>query len=512
MAKIPLTVKLAGFNIDIDALDKKLMLLEGNDHVSANEIILTPETISAAYARISRDSRHVSELREDSIKDIERARTSNKSIIFKMGHKSVAEHSVFNFDISGISRRAVEEVESKRLQSYTERSQRYVTFDNDFVIPREIEKTPLESRFIELTDIQNRFYKDNLGKIVDWHNNQDYSRLYHALNCDGSKEKQEKVREDLGKEDARYSLSMATQTQLGMTSSARNIEVMISKLRSSEVEEFRELGEKLFIEVDGIAPSIIKYTKPADYFSKTRLEMAEFVRDLIKKHSLDALNEDSLEVRDDVFPVSLYSKLDRDSSIIAGLIFSSSNIGYRNCLRLYQELNNDERIMLVNQSKKYKERQDPELREFELGDRVAEFILSSSAFAQMKRHRMNTVITQPYLNKLGCTIPLSIREIGLIEDLLNIVNKSGKLYEKMIDEGINRSIAEYALTNAHRRRMILDANNRQVYAICLERENLAAQWDIRNLIGEYHRAIQIDSPLTTHGLCGKHEFHETKKR
>ena len=45
---------------------------------------LTPETISAAYARISRDARPVDELRAIARAEVEKARKSNDRIIF--GH------------------------------------------------------------------------------------------------------------------------------------------------------------------------------------------------------------------------------------------------------------------------------------------------------------------------------------------------------------------------------------------------------------------------------------------
>ena len=43
--------------------------------------------------------------------EVDRARRSNETIIFKMGHNSVAEHAVFNFDVIGLSRLAIEELE-----------------------------------------------------------------------------------------------------------------------------------------------------------------------------------------------------------------------------------------------------------------------------------------------------------------------------------------------------------------------------------------------------------------
>jgi len=52
---------------------------------------------------------------------------------------------VFNIDALGVSRLLVEEIEKFRLCSYTEKSQRYVLLQDDFVIPREIQEAGLET-------------------------------------------------------------------------------------------------------------------------------------------------------------------------------------------------------------------------------------------------------------------------------------------------------------------------------------------------------------------------------
>ncbi|MCL5018440.1 MAG: FAD-dependent thymidylate synthase [Candidatus Pacearchaeota archaeon] len=505
-------VKLAGFNVDRDAIDELKKILSNDELSKENRLTalnivsnLTPETICASYARISRDPRVISELRADARKDVEASRKSNKAIIFTMGHKSIAEHARFNFDIVGISRRAIEEIEQNRLDSYTEKSQRYITMEGDFVLPKEIKNTKFESQFLELVELQNNFYKNNLEKITNWHHGQDYSKLYPTVGAK-DEEKQKGVREGLGKEDARYSLGLSTQAQLGMTISARTLENMITRLRSSDNEELKEVGEKLFAEVDGVAPSVIKYTQPSDYFAKTRPELKQFVSKLIEEHGIQQFVGTKR--------VNLFTKRERDDSIIAGLIFSSSHLNYGNCFAIEREMSQEDKISLLKQTMKYQEKHDPMLREYELGDRVAEMIMSSSAFAQMKRHRMNTLISQEYNPELGLTVPESITKTGLSKDLEYVVKKSVELHNNLLSEGYSKSVADYVLTNANRRRVLFDANNRQAHAFCMERENLAAQWDIRKTANEYHRALQEvygGSCLTTRVLCGKHEFDEVKR-
>jgi len=133
-------VILAGYNFDSEVIE------ELKKHEPERQDV-TPETLSAAYARISRDPRPVNELRAIARAEVERARRSNQNIIFKMGHHSVAEHAVFNFDLIGLSRLAIEEVEHFRLCSYTEKSQRYITLDGDYVLPEEIKSAGLEAFF-----------------------------------------------------------------------------------------------------------------------------------------------------------------------------------------------------------------------------------------------------------------------------------------------------------------------------------------------------------------------------
>ena len=124
-------ILLAGYNVDTEVIEE----LKKNSPARED---VTPETLSAAYARISRDPGSIDELRKASRQEVEKARKSNSAIIFKMGHHSVAEHAVFNFDLIGVSRLAVEFIEHFRLCSFTEKSQRYITLGDDHVIPKEI--------------------------------------------------------------------------------------------------------------------------------------------------------------------------------------------------------------------------------------------------------------------------------------------------------------------------------------------------------------------------------------
>ena len=230
---------------------------------------------------------------------------------------------------------------------------------------------------------------------------------------------------------------------------------------------------------------------------KTRKDLETFASQIIAGKSFKP---------DSLHNVNLFEKLNRDDSILAGLLFSSSNMNYATCLNLIQNSNNCEKMALMDLANKYQEVHDPKLREFELGDRVAEFKMSSSAFAQMKRHRMNTLIPQKYNPMLGFTIIAT----GLAGEFEDILNQSTNTYYHLLSQDYSSDVAEYILTNAHKRRVLLDANNRQIVAICAERKNLPAQWDIRELIDEYSKLVQKSCPITLKFLPGKDKFYDFK--
>jgi flavin-dependent thymidylate synthase len=250
-----MNILLAGYNIDYD-------LIRELQEKSGLKQDITPETISAAYARISRSPKSVDELRADAVAYVDKARKSNRNIVFEMGHSSVAEHAVFNIDVIGVSRLLVEEIEKFRLCSYTEKSQRYVLFDKDFVVPDEIAEAGLKNLFVETVQMQNDFYHQLYGELRPYVFEQNKELAGNPAN--------KSMLEGWAKEDARYAISLATETQLGMTINARNLELMLRRLSALPLAEARLFSEKLYAATKDIAPSLIRYTEATDYDRLTR--------------------------------------------------------------------------------------------------------------------------------------------------------------------------------------------------------------------------------------------------
>jgi flavin-dependent thymidylate synthase len=477
-------VLLAGYNLDHEIIKKWK-----EEHPEAQD--LTPETISAAYARISRSPEPVDELRAAARSEVEKARQSNKNIVFDMGHGSVAEHAVFNIDIIGVSRLLVEEIEKFRLCSYTEKSQRYVLFKDDFVVPEKIKKAGFEADYVAMVRRQNDLYHELYEKLRPY--------VFEKHKKLAANPKKKTLLEGWAKEDARYIIPLATETQLGMTANARNIELMLRRLAAHPLEEARKYGERLYAATKEIAPSLIRYTEATDYDRLTRQELRKEISSLLRKRPDAAVGKNANE------PVQLIRATPgADKRIIAALIHSSSDIPFMKCLDIADQLNHREKKSLIQTVLRRIKSYDTLLREFEYADLQFEITLSASCFAQLKRHRMATITCQDYDPALGVTIPPAIYETGMDKIFLKMITQTEKIYRK-----IKKSVpdaAPYILTNAHRKRVSLKINARELYHISRLRTDQHAQWDIRNIAEKMLLQGEKAMPLTCMLATGKDQF------
>jgi len=137
-------------------------------------------------------------------------------------------------------------------------------------------------------------------------------------------------------------------------------------------------------------------------------------------------------------------------------------------------------------------------------------VISATCFAQLKRHRMATLTTQPYDPNLDVTVPPSIREIGAEDDFRRMVVRTNDVYSRLRSE--MEEAADYVLTNAHRRRVLLKVNARELYHISRLREDATAQWDIRCIAAEMSRLAKEAMPLTHMLLGGKDAYPEVYEK
>lgn len=446
---------LAGYNVDAE-------VLEDLKKTSRPREDATPETLSASYARISRDPRPIDELRRAAREEVEKARKSNSSIIFKMGHHSIAEHAVFNFDILGVSRLALEEIEKFRLCAYTEKSQRYQKLEDEFVVPDELKGSELEEDFLKAVREQNQFYQKLVDKGVE-------------------------------PEDARYATPLATQGQVGLTINARNLEFLFRRFASHPLSEVQKIGREMYQLVEKIAPSIILFTEANDFDQKTYPELRALSTEF-RTRGKKVISE--VELVD-------YTR-DADNKVVAALLHSSTNLPYKKCLKQAKAMADEKKKEFIKTCFKYAEFYDRPLREFEFVDLTYDLIVSAACFGQLKRHRMASITCQNYDPALGVTIPETIHKAGMGKEFNRLINVTSKSYDRIAAK--DPLAARYVLSNAHRKRVLIKVNARELYHMSRLREDKHAQWDIRNITAAMTAAAKKVMPLIMLFVGGKDAY------
>jgi len=489
-------VILAGHNIDHD------IILEFQG-LQPKRQDLTPETVAAAYARISRNPRPVNELRAIARSEVEKSRASNRNIVFEMGHSSIAEHAVFNLDVLKVSRLLVEEIERFRLASYTEKSQRYVLLADDFVIPQEVREAGLEETFVATVRRQNRFYLTLYEKLCPYVFERNPELAADPAN--------RSLLEGWAKEDARYCLSLATETQLGMTVNARNIELMIRRLAASPLAEAREYSRRLYDAVKGVAPSLVRYTEPTPYDRETREAIRSQADEIVAKL---LTRSPGVGPREGIAPSGAGTADDlvrlidatpaADDKIVAALLHGSSNLPLAGCLEIAARMEIEEKRGLIRTALRRMKAYDAAPREFEHVGLTFELVISATCFAQVKRHRMATITVQDYDPALGVTIPPSIAAVGMEAPFREICALTEETWEQL--RRTAPEAAAYILTNAHRRRVMIRVNARELYHLARVRADGHAQWDIREMAARMVERGREAMPITLMLAAGKDGF------
>ncbi len=478
-------VILAGHNVDYEVIKECRTDSEGEDR-------LTPEILCAAYARISRNPLPVDGLRAIARGEVEKARKSNQAIVFGMGHSSIAEHAVFNVDILGVSRLAVEEIEKFRLCSYTEKSQRYIRLEDDFVIPPEVRDGGLEGLFVDTIREQNALYHELYAALREH-----LFEKYRDMLVDPSNRP---MVDGWAKEDARYIVSLATHAQLGMTLNARNLELMLRRSAAHPLREVNEYGTRLYEETGGIAPSLVRYTAATPFDRDTREDLRKLAVSLA---TIDTPGTNDAMGREGNV-VLLHATPEGDETIIAALLHASSDLSLETCVKASRAMSSEEKKAVIQTACRRMQAYDPPLREFEHAGFLFEAIVSASCFAQLKRHRMATITCQEYTPALGVTIPPSISEIGMASRFREVTSRTEETYHRIRE--VSPPAAPYILTNAHRKRVALRVNVRELYHIARLREDKHAQWDIRETAERMVRLGKDAMPLALMLATGKDAF------
>lgn len=152
------------------------------------------------------------------------------------GHVSVIEHASFTFSIEGVSRAMTHQLVRHRIASYTQQSQRYVTYDT-------LEKYATPPSIADNTKAK-KIFNETLEKI---------SQTYRKL-----------LESGIPKEDARFILPNAAKTNIIVTMNARELRHFFNLRCCVRAQwEIREVAIEMLRQVKKFVPALFENAGPS---------------------------------------------------------------------------------------------------------------------------------------------------------------------------------------------------------------------------------------------------------
>ena len=266
--------------------------------------------------------------------------------------------------------------------------------------------------------------------------------------------------------------------------------------RSSQIihlQEIRELGTAINNAISGLAPSLVKYISRGEYPRKNQSKIAEMVSALPAFSDPEFFDGPSIRV--------IGATPEGEETVLKALSFSHGK-------QVWQKADKKEAVW--RELFRGMGPHDSVPREFELISMTFEAEVSAACFGQLKRHRMMTLLSQEYAIEDGAIIPPSITDAGLDNLFRDEVQQSLKLARDIRKK--NPLLTPYLLTNAQRRRVVMQVNARELYHFARLRSDSHAQWEIRMLSDMMIAEASKLWPNAMMLACGKDRFKDNYRR
>ena len=368
---------------------------------------MPPEKCAYALARYSRSP--------DSIRqslDWVRTHDSQKfleSFYFQYGHASIADlgHTVLCFE--GMSELAASEIEDESLWDGQAKSSRYQDFSSSgFITPSEFAGDNAV-RYQRAGDMLLAAYQQVSEKV--------FASLCEKL------PRPEEMKPEAYKRNiaarafdvARYLLFWGVPTNVGQVTSIRTLEKQIKRLRVSDYEEVRSLGEEIAAAcaeapdctLDGstsgepLAPTLARHAEPDEYLTRSRADVKQWADQNLPPAS-------GVEVD----RVDLVKPADVSADIVAALLYPVTNRPYRALYEMAAGWNDARRAEVLDVAFRSRSKRDDLLRAFRGGPYAFDIVMDIGAYRDLHRHRRCHQFRQAYDGQLGFDTPAAVAEAG----------------------------------------------------------------------------------------------------
>jgi len=260
---------------------------------------------------------------------------------------------------------------------------------------------------------------------------------------------------------ARVLLPASALTNLGLSGNSRALSTLMIKLHANELSEAQMLG------VEG-TEQLRKTLLPNfwvdidNHHGQAAMEAQNGQSQVLKRIALEAFKNKRPE---DVNLVNLIdlSSFDETTLAAAGSLYSFTNLPLLQVAAEIRE-NPDLENIILNEALNFRtNRRHKPPRGFELtnGGVTFEYLADFGIFRDLQRHRILTLLHQPYTTEHGYDVSPILEDVGMEGEVRDLFDRVGELHCDMRKELPNES--QYMTLLGHNMRWIYATNLRQLF-------------------------------------------------
>jgi thymidylate synthase ThyX len=431
---------------------------------------MPPEKCAYALARYSRSP--------DSIRQsLEWVRTHDsqkflESFYFQYGHASIADlgHTVLCFE--GLSELAASEAEDETLWDGQAKSSRYQDFSRSgFITPAELAGDEA-ARYQQAGERLLAAYNEVSARVSEFLN----EKLPRPEEM-----KPEAYKRNIAArafDVARYLLFWGVPTNVGQVTSIRTLEKQIKRLRVSEYEEVRSLGEEIAAACaaepdclwdeagrEPLAPTLARHAEPDEYRARSRADLKSWA-----DQNLPPATGLQVDCVDLVRPTHV------TADIVATLLYSVTDRPFRELYEMAAGWSDARRREVLDVALASRTRRDDLLRAFRGGPYAFDIIMDIGAYRDLHRHRRCHQFRQAYAGRLGYDTPAAIADAGVAQIYENAMRSTFDEIERMPAPG-----SHYLLPFGARSRFLFKMDFAEAEYIARVRSGVKGHFSYRNI-------------------------------
>lgn len=428
----------------------------------------------ALMSRYSRSTKSMRQIYEEEFKDNPtKGKEFYDRIFVSYGDDSVAELCFTQIAVENISNITAQFIEDSRIGlSFLEKSSRYVKFDKYYTPPN---LEPLLDEYLYSCNLSMKMY-EKLSYEIDKYlrekfpidslnfgtnDNTQIKRIYNST----IKSKTLDISRGL--------LPVSINTNVGISGNVRAFEYLILKMKSSDIEEVKNVGTQIHDELKPIVSPLLnrinnehglEYQKYLKDINNSIYKEYKLHKDEIEEPTDEFLNSNPMYFNNEVRYLDGDVPLLAEINIITSLLYEASdnNLSFSAIHNWTNGINLNQRRKILTKLvlNKRKTRHHRLPRAFENTFTRFELISSYAVYRDLHRHRLLTLHRQQFNPNIGYYIPPEVFDISFSDEFKHVLDTSkiayNSIYKKFSHE------AQYVLNFAFNYRYQMYVNFREL--------------------------------------------------